>query len=170
MKKIALILLLALLQITRLCAQEDDTAVREFANKKVPASVCCGIVSFNVSLITINDAISLPELNIHADEDSVAPGRFRIKMNYFTKYVDSVTQYFDVPEEESGYNAKVYMISVKFKSKTFRDTYLKKLGAAVVPGKRWDFWMDKTKCKGVQVYSEGTNSVKLHLITDCSGG
>lgn len=169
MKRKILLLLLILVQL-RLTAQEDDTGLREFADKKVPASVCCGIVSFRVSLVTINDYISVPELKVHAEEDSVAPGRFRIRMNYAAKDVDSVTQYFEVPEGESEYAAKVYLVQVRFKSKTLRDAYLKKLGTATVPGKRWDYWMDKSKCKGVQVYTEGTNSVQLRLVTECGAG
>lgn len=165
-----LLFLLLTLNVCFVNAQDEDIELRDFADKKIPASICCGIVSFRLTMIHINEVIALPDNGLDIKDDSVTATRFRIRLNYNAKDIDTVAQYFDLPEGESWYNAKVNMMEVHFKTKAFKGAYLKKLGTAILPGKRWGFWMNKNDCKGVQIYNEAGNIVRLVLITGCGAG
>lgn len=164
-----LLALLVLLSLTSARAQ-GDTDLRDFADKKVPASVCCGIVSFRATLITINEILGMPDYGMKIESDSISPLRMRFRFNYNEKDVDSVAIYFDSIEGESWYSAGMNTMELRFKNKAFKDVYLKKLGAATVPGKRWDFWLNKKECRGIQIYSEEKNKIRLQIITNCGAG
>lgn len=170
MKNNLLLYLVLVFQIGNLQAQEDDAALREFANKKIPESICCGMASFNSELIGLNDVADHSK-GMNILYDSITSSRFKLSFKWpYAKDIDTVSLFLDLPEDGTQYDAKVTMITVRFRSLAQRSLYLKKLGKAALPNSRWDLYLNKQECKGVQIYTEGTRSVRINLVTNCGGG
>lgn len=161
MKKALAIVFTVFMMQTFCLAQEEekDEAFAQFADTKIPASMQ------NFSFF--EEYATFTQRQLKCRFDSLSPVLFKISFYRNYKDIDSVALLFLQPAEDNFNRAVVTEISVRFKTEAYRNLYLKSLGKPVTDT-RWDFEMKTEKgCKGVQVYKQGTKSIRIKTYTDC---
>jgi hypothetical protein len=159
-KALAIVFSVFILQSFCLAQEEEkDDSLARFAGTKIPVSMQ------NFSFF--EEYATFTQRQLKSRFDSLSPVLFKISFYRNYKDIDSVTLLFLQPAEDNFNRAVVTEISVRFKTEAYRNLYLKSLGKPVTD-MRWDFVMKTEKgCKGVQVYKQGTKSIRIKTYTDC---